>query len=171
MLERCYCPTLHKRVPTYKDCEVCERWHCFASFLEDLPLIEGYDYWLNHPNERVALDKDSKLTGNKIYCLELCSFLTNSSNVREAVIRNGNHIPKIPIISIDKESGEVKVYESQRSTPFNQSSISKCCRGVAVSAYGFYWFKIEDILKYHTEVPKSLTQDEVRELRQLLFNN
>lgn len=43
--------------------------------------------------------------------------------------------------------------------------------GVAVSAYGFHWFKIEDILKYHTEVPKSLTQDEVRELRQLLFNN
>lgn len=83
MLERCYSEKLHKKYPSYKDCSVCQRWLCFANFLEDLSLIENYELWLN--NDGYALDKDLKQQGikNKVYSLETCCFITRGENSRE----------------------------------------------------------------------------------------
>ena len=85
MLQRCYSEKYHKRQPTYTNCYVCERWLCFANFLEDLPLIEGYELWLNN-EEKMSLDKDIKQVGveNKVYSLETVKFVTTSENTKEA---------------------------------------------------------------------------------------
>ena len=82
MLKRCY----SGNYPTYENVTVCDRWLCFANFLEDLPLIEGYEMWLNNPNQRIALDKDLKQVGveNKVYSLDTCKFVTISENSKEA---------------------------------------------------------------------------------------
>lgn len=79
MLERCYCNKFHQRCPTYIGCEVCDRWLNFQNFCEDLPLIEGYDKWLNK-NNKYALDKDTKIPDNKIYSLETCRFIYEGDN-------------------------------------------------------------------------------------------
>ena len=75
MLERCYSGNYE----TYKDCEVCEKWHCYQQFCKDLPLIEGFSDDL----KGLELDKDLKSKGNKKYSLETCCFITKSENVTE----------------------------------------------------------------------------------------
>ena len=85
MLKRCYYDEYLKEHPTYINVTVCERWLCFANFLEDLPLIENYELWLNS-EEKMSLDKDLKQVGveNKVYSLDTVKFVTASENTKEA---------------------------------------------------------------------------------------
>ena len=85
MMVRCYNPKYHEKEPTYKECTVCERWHNFTNFLEDLPLIEGYEMWKSHlkGSRQVCLDKDVK-GKNKVYSVNTCCFILHKDNVAEA---------------------------------------------------------------------------------------
>lgn len=89
MIRRCYDEKSLMRKPNYKNVTVCDRWHSFSQFLEDLPKIQNYEYWLEHENEYVALNKDMYYTENqlehtnKVYSLETCRFLTQSENSKE----------------------------------------------------------------------------------------
>ena len=87
MLQRCY----SGNYPTYENVTVCERWLVFSNFLEDLPLVENYEMWLNS-NEKMSLDKDLKQVGvdNKVYSLDTVKFVTASENSREANERKCN---------------------------------------------------------------------------------
>ena len=80
MLSRCY----SGKYPTYVNVTVYDRWLVYANFLEDLPLIENYELWLNS-EEMISLDKDLKQQGveNKVYSLETVKFVTQSENVKE----------------------------------------------------------------------------------------
>lgn len=84
MIERCY----SGKYPTYANVTVCNRWLVYANFLEDLPLIEGYELWLNS-EEMISLDKDLKQVGvkNKVYSLETVKFVTQGENAREVCER------------------------------------------------------------------------------------
>ena len=86
MLRRCY----YIDDECYKNCEVCERWHCYANFLEDLPLIEGYELWIN--NNNYELDKDFKQQGTeyKIYSIETCIFIPKNENTKMSGTNTGN---------------------------------------------------------------------------------
>ncbi|MCY7751609.1 hypothetical protein MOB65_19115 [Bacillus inaquosorum] len=84
MLERCYDTTCTR----YKDyggagVRVCDRWHCFETFLKDLQNIEGYDA-RKFKERTVYLDKDIKQKGvpkNKmIYSVATCCFVTRAIN-------------------------------------------------------------------------------------------
>ncbi len=81
MICRCY----SGNYPTYANVTICERWLCFANFLEDLPYIENYEWWLENENQRIALDKDLKQQDveNKVYSLETVMFVTQSENTKE----------------------------------------------------------------------------------------
>ena len=85
MLQRCYSEKYQQRKPTYVGTTVCDRWLIYANFLEDLPLIEGYELWLNNPNQGIALDKDTKQQGveDKVYSLETVRFITRYENTME----------------------------------------------------------------------------------------
>lgn len=75
MLERCYSNNLHKKYPTYKDCEVCDEWLNFQNFAEwcekNYYEIEG---------ERMDLDKDILSKNNKIYSPDTCIFVPSKIN-------------------------------------------------------------------------------------------
>ena len=88
MIRRCY--SGEEQYKTYANVTVCERWLVYANFLEDLPFIENYEWWLENENQRIALDKDLKQVGveNKVYSLETCKFVSVSENTRERNIRN-----------------------------------------------------------------------------------
>lgn len=75
MIERCYDSKLHEKYSSYKDCYVCEEWHCFQNFAE----------WYNQNyyeiiNQRMALDKDILYKNNKIYSESTCIFVPQSIN-------------------------------------------------------------------------------------------
>lgn len=82
MLSRCY----NKNNVQYKNyggngCFVCDRWHSFKNFVEDLPNIDG---WNQNKFEKglLQLDKDIKIKGNKIYSKENCSLVTQKENMK-----------------------------------------------------------------------------------------
>ena len=75
MLTRCY-DSSHKNYSQYKDCEVCEEWHNFQSFAQ---WYENNYYEI--PNEKMELDKDILIKGNKIYSPETCNFVPHTINI------------------------------------------------------------------------------------------
>ena len=70
MLQRCFDNKLKEKYPTYKDVACCERWLCFANFLEDFKILKQEYNW--NVDEKLTLDKDILYKNNKIYSLENC---------------------------------------------------------------------------------------------------
>jgi len=75
MLRRCYGD---KRVRIKST--VCERWHNFQNFCEDLPKLENYHKWIEFGPSKFHLDKDVKGDNFRIYSLETCMFLESYLN-------------------------------------------------------------------------------------------
>lgn len=90
MLKRCYSDECQKKHPTYKDCTVCEEWHNYSDFKEwfdnNYYEIEG---------ERMALDKDILVKGNKIYSPNTCVFVPQ--NINTLFIKSNKTRGKYPI--------------------------------------------------------------------------
>lgn len=82
MMQRCYDPS-HKGYRNYgaKGVFVCDRWHIFRNFLEDIKKIEGYNEELFRKG-KLDLDKDRKSKELKMYSLETCKFLSRSENLK-----------------------------------------------------------------------------------------
>ncbi|MGB4660176.1 MAG: hypothetical protein WBI07_13425 [Mobilitalea sp.] len=72
---RCYSEKLHERYPTYIGCSVCDEWHDFNNFLEwykeNYYEIEG---------QKMDLDKDILVKGNKVYSPDTCIFVPHEIN-------------------------------------------------------------------------------------------
>lgn len=78
MLKRCYDLKYHIKRPTYKDCEVCEEWKCFANFEKDYEELLKEN---NFPeNMELHLDKDILFKGNKVYSKENCVLIPSELN-------------------------------------------------------------------------------------------
>lgn len=84
LIERCY----NNKREDYKmygalGVTVCERWKCFANFLEDLENIEGFDE-NKFKMGQLDLDKDIKQNGiqtnKKVYSPETCMFIDKHIN-------------------------------------------------------------------------------------------
>lgn len=76
LLMKCYHEKYHNETDsTFKDYTVCERWHTFANFLEDLPLIENYELWKNFLlyGHTYDLAINSK---SKVFSLDTCKFVS-----------------------------------------------------------------------------------------------
>ena len=75
MLKRCYDSKHIQKYPTYIGCSVCDEWYNFQNF--------GKWYEENYyeiDNERMALDKDILVKGNKVYSPNNCCFVPQSIN-------------------------------------------------------------------------------------------
>lgn len=82
MLKRCYCEK-DKGGFMKHGITVDDRWHCFSNFLEDLPQLENFEFWLEASNgneDKYDLDKDYLVKGNSVYSREACLFLPASVN-------------------------------------------------------------------------------------------
>ena len=101
IFERCYSDEFHKNYPTYKGCEVCEEWYCYTNFKK------WYDeHYYELENERVELDKDILIKGNRIYSPETCIFVPKKINI--IFSRNNpkeNGLPRG--VSWDKENKKI----------------------------------------------------------------
>lgn len=75
MLNRCYGKG-GKRDVTYKECFVCDEWLNFQNFAE---WFDNNYYEI--PNERMCLDKDILVKGNKIYSPNTCVFTPEKINI------------------------------------------------------------------------------------------
>ena len=76
LIARCYSEKQRKLHKAYGDCEICEEWHNFQTFAK----------WFNEnyytiPNERVELDKDILIKGNRLYSPDTCLFVPQTINL------------------------------------------------------------------------------------------
>ena len=78
MLRRCFDSKYKEKYPTYKDVTCCNRWLCFANFLEDFAILKNEYNW--NVDEKLNLDKDILHKGNKIYSLENCVLVPDYIN-------------------------------------------------------------------------------------------
>ena len=79
MLIRCFDNKLKEKYPTYKDVTCCNRWLCFANFLEDLEILKQEYSW--NEDIKLNLDKDILYKGNKLYSLKNCVLVPNWINL------------------------------------------------------------------------------------------
>lgn len=85
MIARCYMTKQGKQMFSgYKGVTVCERWHNFQYFCNDLPALHGYKSWRDNPGE-FELDKD--YSHRRIYSPDTVAFISKSDNAREAGLR------------------------------------------------------------------------------------
>ena len=75
MLKRCYDEKYHEKQPTYINCEVCEELHNFQNFGKWFD-----DNYYEVEGEKMELDKDILIKGNKIYSPETCIFVPERIN-------------------------------------------------------------------------------------------
>ena len=78
MLKRCFDSKFKEKHPTYKDITCCDRWLCFANFLEDFAILKNEYNW--NVDEKLQLDKDILYKGNKLYSLENCVLVPDYIN-------------------------------------------------------------------------------------------
>lgn len=102
MISRCY-DVEHKQYKTYgaTGVTVCDRWHSFENYLADFSKLDGYD---KNKLEFLAVDKDTKIKGNKIYSPETCVFVTQSINNKEMHSR----VSRAPFIAISPDGERYK---------------------------------------------------------------
>ena len=171
MLRRCYDEEHHKtkKGKNYIGCTVCDRWLILSNFVEDVPLITGYDRE-QFLNGKLHLDKDKKKDENKHYIMKYCTWLPAPENIslahkgkqvseetKQKISENngmkgklGSECPNSKkVAQYDKQTHElIKIWDSvadvTRELGINQGNISQCCKGKLKSAGGFVWKYVEE---------------------------
>jgi hypothetical protein len=115
MITRCHCPKYQALNPSYIGCSIDPRWHSFNNFWNDIKNLENYDRWkLNI--EKMELDKDLKILGNKLYSKDTCMFVTEKENIGERNIRAS---------VTGKTYVAVRISDNYREIFFNHSVFAK----------------------------------------------
>lgn len=99
MMQRCYSEYHLKINPSYVGVTVCKEWHNFQNFAKWFD--ENY-YEIG--NDKLQLDKDILVKGNKIYSPETCVFVP--SRINKLFLRNSGLRGKLPVgVYYNKKSG------------------------------------------------------------------
>ena len=73
---------------------VCQRWLCYANYIEDIPNLPGYNDMINNPHIKYHLDKDILQQGipsnQKVYSPETCMFVPAAENSYQVAIDHFN---------------------------------------------------------------------------------
>jgi len=136
MLNRCYSSTYHKRQPTYIGCTVTEEWHNFQNFAK----------WHDEncyeiANNKMALDKDILVRGNKMYSPATCAYVPESIN--KLVSKKESCRGELPIGV--NHSKDRKKYESWCSTGVKQGYLG--CYSTKEEAFLVYKVAKENFIK------------------------
>lgn len=114
IIERCY-DYEHKdtKYPTYENCTVCDEWLCFQNFAK---WYENNYYEI--PGQRMAIDKDILVKGNKVYSPDTCIIVPQFIN--SLFLKSNATRGEYPIgIRLDEEKNILQVrcniYENGKS--------------------------------------------------------
>lgn len=145
-------PEYWEKYPTYTGTIVSEEWRTFSNFYNDIQELDGYEMWRDNPGQRIMLDKDTKVPGNKHYSKETCCFLTHKESNQDVhsrhpeMVKNLNAIGKEigkkngkPVIATNKKTQESKYFNSQK----------ECSRELGIPA-SHIWMCLSNEPKYES---------------------
>ena len=133
MMRRCYSEYYKQRYSIRLDETVCDRWLIYTNFLEDLPLIEGYELWLSDSDYMLDVKGDSK-----VYSLDTCHFVQSK--------KFGNK--KIKVYGVNIETGERtrnfnSILEAIKELGItNRGGIRLCIDGKIGQCGGYKWYEV-----------------------------
>jgi len=145
MIRRCYSEKFQVKNPTYKGVIVCERWHGFQNFCDDIQLLDGYDKWKN--SNGYELDKDilcEKMNIKpKIYSPDTCIFISKRDNLSESTSRrNLTGLTYIGTSSDDKKYEFTNISKFASDNNLHNGLIHACIKGTRKHHKG-WTFKIK----------------------------
>ena len=150
MLQRCYDEKAHKRQQSYIDCIVCEEWHNLSNFnrwyLENYYKIDG---------QRMELDKDILVKGNRIYSPDTCVFVPQRIN--QLILGSDSIRGKFPIgVYYDRVK---KRYIAHMHCAGREIKLQQCKS--PIEAFFVYKFYKESYIKavaedYKNKIPEKL---------------
>lgn len=150
MIQRYYDVKVHNLNPSYKDCVICDEWHSLYNFnkwyMQNHYLIAG---------ERMELDKDILVKGNKIYSPDTCVFVPKRINT---LILGANKIRgEFPIgVYYDKQK---KRYIACLSNGNKSVKVARCQTPIE-AFYEYKFYKEQHIRNvaenYKDHIPKCL---------------
>lgn len=145
MINRCY-NTKDKSYKYYgeKGVTVSERWHRFDYFLNDVPLIQGYNEEL-FKNKELKLDKDilfeNSKNKNKVYSLETCMWITDKENQIQRTLEYNNKHKKYAIFPDGHEELILNVTEFCKNNNLHRQNVNLCLINKQKSTKGFKFYK------------------------------
>lgn len=160
MMNRCYLESQWKHHPQYQNCSVCERWHSFANFLEDINSIPNYDKWLIDKSYEIDKDVLQPNVEFKVYSLDTCMFIPREENLQERNDRLRNRPKKEKPVKMvravrvtDIETGVYVQVKKQEQVGdmfgLTQSYISRLIKNEKDC---FGWYNIEIVYVPESEV-------------------
>lgn len=152
MISRCY----SGKQPYYSVCKVCPRWHIFSNFVEDLPKLPNYEYWVNNPLQRIALDKDILGGKHYYYAPQYCMFVSMSENSKHKrftekgrkhfnlLIKQSVEKYRKPIYAISSTSGLIyefySISDAAKTLNFNMGNVRYALKRKSHFKDGYYFY-------------------------------
>ena len=155
MLCRCYSGEYQKNHPTYKDCYVCEEWHNYSNFKKWYD-----DNYYKIEGERMALDKDILIKGNKIYSPQTCVFVPRLINNLFTKRQNERGLYPIGVEPYKDTNKFISIIsETHRYTKTKRTHLG--IRDTIEEAFNLYKVYKEKLIKdvadeYKNDIPKNL---------------
>jgi hypothetical protein len=102
MLTRCYSKKCQEINSSYQECAVAEEWHNFQNF------AKWYDQnYYEIKGERIHLDKDILVKGNKVYSQDTCVFVPQRIN--NLIVKSDSTRGEYPIgVHFEKQTNKFK---------------------------------------------------------------
>lgn len=149
MIDRCY--NIKSRVFKYygaKGIIVCDRWHNFSNYVDDVMLLEGYDENLVKSG-KLQLDKDIINREALIYSPETCKWVTNLENAKERFKRTVQKYFVATRLSDNYIEEHYSITEFCEKWKLNQnSSVTDCLNGRRNDYMGWKFEYKENPIKY-----------------------
>lgn len=127
MIFRCT-EKFQSKYPTYQGVTCSVEWEDFANFYYDAQHLQGFTYWLEHPNEMIMLDKDTLISGNKIYSKDTCCFISHADSNRDIASRHPEALRKAQSVFIEKYSQPIILINKYTGEEQFFPSLKECCR-------------------------------------------
>ena len=141
MIKRCYDNTNG----AYNNVDVCERWHVFQYFYDDIHLVDGFDEDMFNAG-KIELDKDIKqrFSHNKVYSLETCCFVPKAIN---CTIQDGQQREFIGVSPDGNVYRDTNITKFARMHKLERKQISAVLHGRFKSTLGWrFYYSDEEIV-------------------------
>lgn len=141
MIHRCY----DKKDMSYKyygeiGVTVCERWHRFDYFYEDMTEIPGYDKEL-FDNRLLRLDKDILSNGQKIYSPDTTLWVTDEINQKQRTKEYNIKNRKYALFPDGHSELILNMTEFCKTHNLHRQNVNLCLAGKQNSTKGFKFYK------------------------------